>query len=193
MDLISILYNYLFHTWQELSKLQESQLPKRCQESNSLPKRLLENLHQLPLVSRNPTDLNQEQLLLEKSENIKNPLIYWSENSPSKEWSDKLLTNGDKNSGSNPQLFWPSKRLLKHTSSLSLKIPTFALSMPRESPSWPEICNSLKESEETDSDFYCIIVISYFLKLCAIFQTILYIDFSCYYSFENSSGHFLQI
>merc|ERR1712083_1238312 len=135
------------------NKLQENQLHKRFQENNLLLKKLLENQLPLPLVLRNHTDSNQEQLPSEKSENIKSQLISSSENSHSKEWSDRSPMNGNKNSDSNHQLFWLSKNQLKHISSHSLKTPTCVLFMLKELPSRLEIFNWQKELEETDSDF----------------------------------------
>ena len=59
--------------WQEQNKLQERTLVAKPQENTLLtnkPRRLLP--HQA--VSRNPTDSDQEQLLLEKSEDSKRVL-----------------------------------------------------------------------------------------------------------------------
>ena len=60
---------------QELNKLQENKLLQleKLQE-NKLETKLLENQLQSAVESKNPTDIDQELLLLEKSEDIKKAL-----------------------------------------------------------------------------------------------------------------------
>jgi hypothetical protein len=91
--------------WLELNKQQESPLLKKYPENNWLLKKSPERAPQSQLESRNLIASNPEQLPSEKSENIKNQLISSSENSPSKDSSDKLLTSSSKSSDSKAQLF----------------------------------------------------------------------------------------
>ena len=62
--------------WPELNKQLEKPLDLKLPENNSHPK-LPENLPQPLEESKNPTDLDLEPLPLEKSENTKNPLIFY--------------------------------------------------------------------------------------------------------------------
>lgn len=65
--------------------------------------------------------------------------------------------NSKRNSDSKAQLFWPSKRLQKHTLLDYLKTPTYVPSMLEESQSCQETSNWPEESEEKDSDQLVII------------------------------------
>merc|ERR1711934_891741 len=104
------------------------------------------------VVSREPTDSDQEPLLLDTSESIKNLPSSSLENFHSKDSSDTLPTTSRPTSDSNHLPSLLSKKPLKPTWSDFSKTPTSAPSTPRESPSCQRICNSPRESEEKDPE-----------------------------------------
>merc|ERR1712051_989254 len=144
----------LTHLWPELNKLLENPPPLKLPRK-PLPERQPEKPPPQEVESKDHTDSDQEPLHLERSEDIKKPLTSSLENFHSKGSSEKSLTNSTLSSDSNPPPSSPSKKLLKLISSDFSKTPIFALSMPKELPSWPEMSNSPEELEAKDSDF-CI-------------------------------------
>jgi hypothetical protein len=93
--------------------------------SNLLP-RLPASRHHRPEVSRSPTDTSQEPSLSEKSDVTRNPLSSSSESSPSNVWFVKSPRISNLISASNLLPSAPSKNPSRHTSSPSLRTPTFA-------------------------------------------------------------------
>merc|ERR1712167_369865 len=104
------------------------------------------------VVSREPTDSDQEPLLLDTSESTKNPPSSSSENFHSRDSLDTSPTTSRLTLDSNHQPSLPSKKPLKPTWSDFSKTPTSAPSMPRELPSCQRICNSPRESEVIDPE-----------------------------------------
>lgn len=77
-----------------------------------------------------------------------------SGSSPSKDWCVRSPQNSSRRSASRVRQCWPSKKLLRPTSFLSLRTLTSALSMPRESPSCPKISSLPSASEATASEWF---------------------------------------
>merc|ERR1711971_215930 len=117
------------------------------QESTS-PTRLPKRTHP-PVVSRNPTDSDQEPSLSEKSEDSRRAPSFSSENSHSRDSSVKSPLSTEANSDSSPLPSLPSRRLLKPTWLVFSRTPTSAPSTPRESPSCQRTCSSPAESVES--------------------------------------------
>merc|ERR1712196_648156 len=136
--------------WQEPSTPQERASPLRPQRNPWPPN----PRDQRPpkVVSREPTDSDQELLLLDTSESTKNPPSSSSENFHSRDSLDTSPTTSRLTLDSNPQPSSPSKRPPKLTWSDFSKTPTSAPSTPRELPSCQRICNSPEESEERETE-----------------------------------------
>merc|ERR1719362_2785706 len=85
---------------------------------------------------KNHTDSDPEPSQSEKSENTKDQLTCSSESYLSKDLLRILLMKNPLNSDSRDQLYWLSKKQLKHTWSDYSKTPTYAPSTLEELQSW---------------------------------------------------------
>merc|ERR1712110_1235862 len=111
-----------------------TRLPKRTQPS---------------VVSRNPTDSDQEPSLSEKSEDSRRAPSFSSENSHSRDSSVKSPLSTEANSDSSPLPSLHSRRHPRPTWLDSSRTPTSVPSTPRESPSCQRTCSSPAESVES--------------------------------------------
>merc|ERR1711939_183587 len=104
------------------------------------------------VVSRELTDSDQEPLLLDTSENTRNLPSSSLENSHSRDSLDISPTTSKLTRDSNLQPSLLSKKPPKPTWSDFSRTPTFAPSMPRESPLCQRTCNLPRESEVRDHE-----------------------------------------
>merc|ERR1712109_166954 len=130
------------------SKPPASTLEPSTQESTS-PTRLPPRRPNPLVESRSHTDSDQELSPSERSEDSRNPLSSSSENSHSRDSSERLPLSSETTSDSSPLLSLPSRRPPRLTWSVFSRTPTSAPSTPRELPSCQRTCSSPAESVES--------------------------------------------
>lgn len=138
--------------WHERSKLQERVLVVKLPESNWLRRQQERALPQL-VVWKNLTDTDQEQLLCEKSDDIRSQLSCWSESCLSSDLSVKSLRTSRLICDSRAQQSWPFRKPVRATWSACSKTPTCARSMPSELQSCLRTSNWRDESVVNELKF----------------------------------------